>query len=136
MKGPGDAQLVVENACLRYGQLEVLNDLSLSVGSSEVVSIVGPSGCGKTTLLRCVGGLNQLNGGEIRIGMQRNEGRVQEDAGIDGLHDAVVGSAVRRGVHRLEPGELLIGFEARDVLPHRVEPVGDAGTGPVDAAVV
>ena len=63
MKGPGDARLVVENACLRYGQLEVLNDLSLSVGSSEVVSIVGPSGCGKTTLLRCVGGLNQLNGG-------------------------------------------------------------------------
>ena len=35
--------------------------------ASEIVSIVGPSGCGKTTLLRCVGGLNQLNGGEIRI---------------------------------------------------------------------
>ena len=67
MKGPGEARLVVENACLRYGQLDVLDELSLSVGSSEIVSIVGPSGCGKTTLLRCVGGLNQLNGGEIRI---------------------------------------------------------------------
>jgi len=45
----------------------VLADGSLNVGRSEVVSIVGPSGCGKTTLLRCVGGLTLLNGGEIRI---------------------------------------------------------------------
>lgn len=58
---------MVENARLRYGDLDVLSDMSLQVGSREIVSIVGPSGCGKTTLLRCVGGLNQLNGGEIRI---------------------------------------------------------------------
>jgi len=69
----GDACLVVENASLRYGELEVLSELSLTVGASEIVSIVGPSGCGKTTLLRCVGGLNQLNGGEIRIDGQRVE---------------------------------------------------------------
>jgi ABC-type nitrate/sulfonate/bicarbonate transport system ATPase subunit len=68
-----DARLVVENACLRYGELDVLSDLSLSVGGTEIVSIVGPSGCGKTTLLRCVGGLNQLNGGEIRIEGRRVE---------------------------------------------------------------
>jgi ABC-type nitrate/sulfonate/bicarbonate transport system ATPase subunit len=67
MKAPADARLVVEHACLRYGDLDVLDDLSLSVGNTEIVSIVGPSGCGKTTLLRCVGGLNHLNGGEIRI---------------------------------------------------------------------
>jgi NitT/TauT family transport system ATP-binding protein len=67
MTSSGDVRLVVENACLRYGHLEVLSDLSLNVGSAEIVSIVGPSGCGKTTLLRCVGGLNLLNGGEIRI---------------------------------------------------------------------
>jgi NitT/TauT family transport system ATP-binding protein len=68
-----DARLVVENVCLRYGTLDVLSDLSLSVGGTEIVSIVGPSGCGKTTLLRCVGGLNQLNAGEIRIEGQRVE---------------------------------------------------------------
>jgi NitT/TauT family transport system ATP-binding protein len=67
MNDPGEARLVVENAEVRYGDLEVLADVSLNVGSSEVVSIVGPSGCGKTTLLRCVGGLTLLNGGEIRI---------------------------------------------------------------------
>lgn len=67
MNGPGAVRLAVENAALRYGDLEVLADVSLSVGSAEIVSIVGPSGCGKTTLLRCVGGLNLLDGGQIRI---------------------------------------------------------------------
>jgi NitT/TauT family transport system ATP-binding protein len=73
MKANQDARLVVENACLRYGELDVLSGLSLNVGRTEIVSIVGPSGCGKTTLLRCVGGLNQLNAGEIRIEGQRVE---------------------------------------------------------------
>jgi NitT/TauT family transport system ATP-binding protein len=73
MNSAANARLVVENACLRYGALEVLADLNLTVGSREIVSIVGPSGCGKTTLLRCVGGLNQLNGGEIHIDGQRVE---------------------------------------------------------------
>jgi len=67
MNGPQAARLVVENAAVSYGELEVLAGVSLDVGSSEIVSIVGPSGCGKTTLLRCVGGLTQLDGGEIRI---------------------------------------------------------------------
>jgi len=73
MKAQQDVRLVVENACLRYGELDVLSGLSLSVGGTEIVSIVGPSGCGKTTLLRCVGGLNQLNAGEIRLEGQRVE---------------------------------------------------------------
>jgi NitT/TauT family transport system ATP-binding protein len=62
-----EARLVVEGAYLRFGRLDVLANLSLNVGRSEIVSIVGPSGCGKTTLLRCVSGLAQLDGGEIRI---------------------------------------------------------------------
>lgn len=70
MSDSGEAQLVVENAEVRYGDLKVLANVSLRVGQSEVVSIVGPSGCGKTTLLRCVAGLTQLDEGEIRIGGQ------------------------------------------------------------------
>ena len=67
MNAAAGARLEVNGACLRYGELEVLSNISLSVGNREIVSIVGPSGCGKTTLLRCVGGLNRLNGGTIRI---------------------------------------------------------------------
>ena len=73
MSDAAAARLEIESASLRYGELDVLSDISLNVGASEIVSIVGPSGCGKTTLLRCVGGLNQLNRGEIRIDGQRVE---------------------------------------------------------------
>jgi NitT/TauT family transport system ATP-binding protein len=68
-----DARLVVANAGLRYGALDVLSNMNLTVGQTEIVSIVGPSGCGKTTLLRCVGGLSQLNEGAIHIDGQRVE---------------------------------------------------------------
>jgi energy-coupling factor transporter ATP-binding protein EcfA2 len=74
MNGRGEVRLAVENAFLNYGDLAVLADVSLDVGSSEIVS-VGSSGCGKTKLLRCVGGLNRLDGGRIRIDGQLATGR-------------------------------------------------------------
>ena len=51
-----------------YGDLEVMRDISLKVGDGEVVVFVGPSGCGKSTLLRMIAGLEEISGGEIRIG--------------------------------------------------------------------
>lgn len=51
----------------RYGQVEVLRSVSLSVAAKEVVSIIGPSGSGKTTLLRCLAMLEVPTGGEIRV---------------------------------------------------------------------
>ena len=49
-----------------FGDLPVLKDISLSVDSGEVVSIIGPSGSGKSTLLRCATFLEEVNGGDIR----------------------------------------------------------------------
>lgn len=48
-----------------FGSLEVLKDISLSVGEGEIVSIIGPSGSGKSTLLRCAAMLEQVTSGEI-----------------------------------------------------------------------
>jgi multiple sugar transport system ATP-binding protein len=45
-----------------------VRDLNLTVGEGEFVVLVGPSGCGKTTALRMVAGLEEISGGEIRIG--------------------------------------------------------------------
>jgi NitT/TauT family transport system ATP-binding protein len=44
---------------------EVIADISFSLGSGEIVSIVGPSGCGKSTLLNLLCGLSPLSGGEV-----------------------------------------------------------------------
>ena len=46
---------------------KVLNDLSLEVRSSQIVSLLGPSGCGKSTLLRVVAGLIEPDAGEMMV---------------------------------------------------------------------
>jgi len=50
----------------RFGQLEVLNDISLTVKEGQVVSIIGPSGSGKSTLLRCATLLETMDGGDLK----------------------------------------------------------------------
>ena len=55
----------MNNIKKHFGELEVLKDISFSVDSGEVVSIIGPSGSGKSTLLRCATFLETIDGGEI-----------------------------------------------------------------------
>jgi len=43
-------------------------DLNLEINNGELMVLVGPSGCGKTTALRMVAGLEEISGGELRIG--------------------------------------------------------------------
>ena len=47
--------------------VEALRGVTLTVRRGEMVAIMGPSGCGKTTLLNCMSGLDNIDGGMIRI---------------------------------------------------------------------
>jgi multiple sugar transport system ATP-binding protein len=49
------------------GKTHVLKDLSLDIVSGEFLVLLGPSGCGKTTLLNCIAGLLDVEGGRIEI---------------------------------------------------------------------
>jgi len=51
----------------RFGDLQVLKDVSLSVGRGEVKVVLGPSGSGKSTLLRCINRLSPADGGEVAV---------------------------------------------------------------------
>jgi len=55
----------------RFGDMRVIEDLSLEIRSGEFVVFLGPSGCGKSTLLRMVAGLEAIDGGEIIVDGKR-----------------------------------------------------------------
>ena len=59
--------LIADHISHRFGALDVLDRVSFTVASGEVVAIVGPSGCGKSTLLSILGGLLQPSGGAAEL---------------------------------------------------------------------
>lgn len=50
--------------------LVALDNVDLTIGQGELVTVIGPSGCGKSTLLHCVGGLLNPTRGEVSVGGQ------------------------------------------------------------------
>lgn len=55
----------VKNLSKKYGDLEVLKDVSMEIEKGEVVCIIGPSGSGKSTFLRCINQLENPSSGSI-----------------------------------------------------------------------
>ena len=58
----------INNLTKKFGKVVALDHVSLVIEPGTFVTLLGPSGCGKTTLLRCVAGLEDPDGGEIYIG--------------------------------------------------------------------
>ena len=59
--------LKTEHVSKRFGSLEVLKDVNLSVKKGEVICIIGPSGAGKSTFLRSLNQLEKITSGKIFI---------------------------------------------------------------------
>lgn len=57
-----------QNIHKRFGQLTVLNDLSLDIKQGKTIGLVGPNGSGKTTLIKCILGLVRPDSGTVRVG--------------------------------------------------------------------
>jgi multiple sugar transport system ATP-binding protein len=69
----------INNLTKKFGKVLALDHVNLVIEPGTFVTLLGPSGCGKTTLLRCVAGLEDPDGGEIYIG---NELVFSYDKGI------------------------------------------------------
>ena len=61
----------LQNISKQYGNVNVVDGLSLTIADGEFVVLLGPSGCGKTTTLRMIAGLEQATSGDILIDGQR-----------------------------------------------------------------
>ena len=59
--------LELQRVCVHYGAAPALWDVSLSVGSGELVCIIGPNGAGKSTLINTIAGLHRATSGTIAL---------------------------------------------------------------------
>jgi multiple sugar transport system ATP-binding protein len=62
------AQVTLEKIVKAYGNTEVVHGIDLEIEDQEFVVFVGPSGCGKSTTLRMIAGLEEISGGQLKIG--------------------------------------------------------------------
>jgi iron(III) transport system ATP-binding protein len=62
------ASVELRSLTKRYGELAVVDDVSLTIEHGRLVCLLGPSGCGKTTTLRLIAGFVEPSAGEIRVG--------------------------------------------------------------------
>lgn len=63
----GQVMISTENIYKSYGDLEVLQGITLDLHQGEVLAVIGPSGSGKSTFLRCLNRLEKIDRGSIEI---------------------------------------------------------------------
>jgi iron complex transport system ATP-binding protein len=61
-------RLTIKNLSFHYRSLEVLQDISFTVGDHQIVAVMGPNGAGKSTLLKCMNRILRVKQGAILIG--------------------------------------------------------------------
>ena len=57
----------IDNITKRFGDNQVWNGISLTVEPGQVIAVIGRSGSGKSTMLRCINGLESIDGGSIKV---------------------------------------------------------------------
>jgi putative spermidine/putrescine transport system ATP-binding protein len=60
-------EVTISSLTKTYGKARAVDDLSLTMGDGEFVSLLGPSGCGKTTTLKIVAGFEDADSGSVRF---------------------------------------------------------------------
>src|SRR5262249_12322683 len=74
------AMIEVERIGKSFGKIEALADVSATFADGEGVAIIGPSGGGQSTRLRCINGLERLDGGDILVDGKSVRDRAQLNA--------------------------------------------------------
>jgi ABC-2 type transport system ATP-binding protein len=83
MSPPTSPVVELIEASKRYGQVEALRGVSLTIQPGEIVAMLGPNGAGKTTSISLMLGLRQPTGGQVRLfGLPPTDRRARSRAGV------------------------------------------------------
>ena len=98
-----------EHVSKKFGHLEVLRDVNLTVEHGEVICIIGPSGAGKSTFLRSLNQLEVITGGKIFI---------EDELFLHREHDRTVES-IDKEKHKALMLEMGMVFQHFNLFPHK-----------------
>lgn len=98
-----------EHVSKKFGHLEVLKDVNLTVENGEVICIIGPSGAGKSTFLRSLNQLEVITGGKIFI---------ENELFLHREHDRTVES-IDKQKHKVLMLEMGMVFQHFNLFPHK-----------------
>ncbi|WP_420829118.1 glutamine ABC transporter ATP-binding protein GlnQ [Bifidobacterium miconisargentati] len=107
----------------RFGDVTILDKITLSIDKGEIVVVIGPSGSGKSTFLRCINALETINEGDLLVdgtsvkGTPSDIRRIRREAGmvfqqfnlfpnLTALENVAFGARKVRGMHKKEAFEL------------------------------
>ncbi len=78
-KALGKPLVSLDHVVKRFGEVEVLKDISFDVARGETICIIGPSGSGKSTILRCINALIPVTSGSIKVdGVEVNDPKLDK----------------------------------------------------------
>ncbi|MHA6344248.1 ABC transporter ATP-binding protein [Roseivivax sp. CAU 1761] len=100
-----------------YGAVRAIHGVDLTMNDGEFVAFVGPSGCGKSTMLRMIAGLEEISGGELRIG-----GRLVNDVEPKGRDVAMVFQDYALYPHMTVRENIGFGLKMRGQKPAQIAP--------------
>lgn len=115
--------IILKNVCKRYGNKEVLKDVSLTVPYGAIYGLLGPSGCGKSTTVKIVAAISEATSGEAFVlGQQMPQLELVRQIGYMAQSDALYGDLTAK--QNLQFFGSLYGLKEK-VLDSRMEEVLD-----------
>ncbi len=114
----GPPMLELRDVVVRYGKIEALKGISVTVGAGEVVTLIGANGAGKTTTLKTISGLRPLTSGQVLFQGESIVGLPPHELVGLGISQAPEGRGVFPGMSVIE--NLEMGAYARTRVPRAV----------------
>jgi branched-chain amino acid transport system ATP-binding protein len=110
--------LELENVVVRYGKIEALRGVSVTVHSGEIVTLIGANGAGKTTTLKTISGLRPVHSGDVRFQGESIVGLPAHELVALGISQAPEGRGIFPGMTVME--NLEMGTYGRTRVPRAV----------------